>query len=377
VNTDDPMGRTVLMVYWEPAPYVLDLVDRLCLEEAIRIKVLFLRINKSQDWNLELPECSEVLPLRVHEAVCRVVKVIKLERPSVIHLAGWGHQALMLTMLLGWMFRIPVVVESDTPRLPVTSWWRERVKDIFYPMLFKIPRFFLPGGTRQSAYLADYSVPEDRIVIAQMTVDTKRITSFVESVDSVERAEIRKAMKLEDEAVVFLYVGRLVPQKGIEILVRASIDLVRTSDELIQVLVVGDGHCLADLRRRSEAWNWLVLTGRLSGVDLLQAFVAADVLVLPSLSESWGLVINEAMAAGLPVIVSENVGCIDDLVIAEKTGFTVAPGCDDSLRTAMAFVARRSELRRQMGRNCLEHIKNWSIEDEAAIITGVWNKIRR
>ena len=94
---------------------------------------------------------------------------------TILHLAGWGHPVLLGALLMARSLKIPVAVESDTAEgRPDRSWrhfWRHWVKKLLYPLLFRLPSRFLPGGTRQARYLGQYGVEQERMTIAQMTVD--------------------------------------------------------------------------------------------------------------------------------------------------------------------------------------------------------------
>ncbi len=104
------------------------------------------------------------------------------------------------------------------------------------------------------------------------------------------------------------------------------------------------------------------MDGRLEGDALLNAYAAADVFVLPSTFEPWGLVVNEAMAAGLPVIASAAVGCADDLIVDGETGVLIEAGSSSELATSMARLADDIGLRRAMSRAARRRIAPWTLE---------------
>ena len=114
--------------------------------------------------------------------------------------------------------------------------------------------------------------------------------------------------------------------------------------------------------------------GRLSGDAVWEAYNVVDVFVLSSRFEPWGLVVNEAMAAGLPVIVSERVGCIDDLVRPEETGLIVAAHSPGTLLAAMEQMATQPETRRRMAAEAGRRIAGWTLENEAANVMTAWRE---
>jgi glycosyltransferase involved in cell wall biosynthesis len=117
----------------------------------------------------------------------------------------------------------------------------------------------------------------------------------------------------------------------------------------------------------------LIYLGRLEGERLLAAYCSADALVLPSRVEPWGLVVNEGMAAGLPIIVSNRVGCASDLVDGHETGIVYDYAGTDGLFDAMAAMTRNSDLRRIMSTTARVLISSWTLQAEAERILAAWN----
>jgi glycosyltransferase involved in cell wall biosynthesis len=144
----------------------------------------------------------------------------------------------------------------------------------------------------------------------------------------------------------------------------------------LRLAIAGDG----SLRPRVEALAanadcHITYLGRLSGNDVLRAYLAADVVVLPSLFEPWGLVVNEAMACGLPVIVSDRVGCADDLVRHGGTGLVFGAGDKSSLTDAIRLLVRDAPARRLMRHAAESLISDWTLGKEARNIVCAWRQI--
>jgi glycosyltransferase involved in cell wall biosynthesis len=294
---------------------------------------------------------------------------------ELVHLAGWGHPLLLAARVAAWLRRIPVTMESDTP-LPVgLPFWKRAVKRLLYPMLFKLPSRFLPGGSRQAAYLRHYGVAGEKISIAQMTVDVAVIMRHIDGIDRAQRAKIRRDLGLPDDATVFLYVGRMEPHKGLQELIEAFGTLPQDVRSPAVLLLVGDGAMNEMLSRAVKANPRIRWSGRLSGLALLDAYAVADVFVLASRFEPWGLVVNEAMAAGLPVIATDRVGCVDDLALQSETGLVVPAESPDALADAMKSLLLDRPLREKMARNARSVIAGWTLENEAEIIVNTWKKL--
>ncbi|MFO1316192.1 MAG: glycosyltransferase family 4 protein [Burkholderiales bacterium] len=363
------------MIYIEPTPYVLALVRRILSFADAPVEVLFIAGNVSQAWDLSLEGVpGRYLPHGTLAATRAIARKLDSAAFRVVHLAGWGHPVLLAAMLVARLRGIAVAVETDST-LPVTqSWLKRATKSLLYPMMFRIPAMFLPGGTRQKRYLRHYGVPDGRIVVAQMTVDVTAIVNAVFAISVEAREAQRAAMGVAPDECVFLFVGRLDPAKGIAVLLEAF-SLAVTRGAEIRLRIAGDG-IERDMVERATAntarVRWL---GRITGPALLEAYATADVFVLPSVFEPWGLVVNEAMAAGLPVIATDRVGCVDDLVIDGQTGIVVEADSPQLLADAMLRLADDPALRRAMGVAGAERIAGWTIEAEAAIVVDAWRRV--
>jgi len=117
--------------------------------------------------------------------------------------------------------------------------------------------------------------------------------------------------------------------------------------------------------------------GHLKGQDVWKAYCSSDVFVLPTLRDSWALVVNEAMAARLPTIVSNGAGCIDDLVLHGETGFVYPRGSRDALFASMHTLAASPQLRAQLGQKAAQLISDWTLADEARAMTLAWDKVSK
>ena len=364
-----------LLIYIEPTSYLMPLWQEIRACTSGAADIVFLEENLSQSWgfDLQLDPGATVLRGTRWEKFKTLRQLIKKNNIELVHLAGWGHPLLQAALMVSWLRGIPVTMETDTP-LPVgLPVWKRVVKRLVYPLLFKVPAIFLPGGTRQAAYLRHYAVSTERIQVAQMTVDVKAIAAHADKIDTAGRSHVRVRWGLPLGAVVFLYVGRLEPHKGIQTLVNAF-SMLRPVSVPVALLLVGDGSMRADLAKMALADRRICCTGRLSGTALLDVYAAADVFVLPSRFEPWGLVINEAMACGLPVIATDRVGCVDDLVIDGETGYVVSSESMDTLTSVMTKLCQDHILRDKMAHNSRSLIAGWTIEKEAEIIVNTWNR---
>ena len=370
-------SQRALMIYIEPTPYVLALIRRVVSCADAPVDVLFITANVSQHWNLSLEGMPAGYLPRGTAVACReIAKRLSSARYGIVHLAGWGHPVLLGAMLMARLRGVPVAVETDTV-LPVAQQWLKRIaKKFLYPTMLGLPAVFLPGGTRQKRYLQHYGVAERRIVVAQMTVDVVGIASSVMAISPETRHAQRVAMGIAPDECAFLFVGRLEAVKGIAGLLEAFAQ-VSAPGANVRLLIVGDGMLRGVVEMAQAESGRVRWMGRMTGDSLLNVYAAADVFVLPSLFEPWGLVVNEAMAAGLPVIATDRVGCVDDLVVDGETGIVIDADRPSALAEAMRRLANDAPLRHAMGAAARQRIAGWTIEAEAEIVVGAWRQAMR
>lgn len=350
--------KKLLMVYHEPTPYILDLIIALEKTASINIDILFLTENLTQHWNLSLKSNQAILENGLLKTVYQ--HFIK-KKYDVIFLAGWSHPVTLTFLLFAKIFRIPVLVDSDTPfLLPIViPFWKRSVKRLIYPILFRLPNMFLPGGTKQTKYLKYYGVPERKIILEKMTVDIASIQKSITTYSIHAKNEFRKQYGLTENDIVFLFVGRLIERKGL-------LEIVKTFSTIhhskAKCMIVGDGPSKSLLQNVSKN---IIYTGRLEKPDIIKIYFMSDIFLLPAHWEPWGLVINEAMAAGKPVITTDQVGCVDDLVVHQKTGLIIKSQSVPELTAAIHYFLNNPEQIERMSQAALALISSWTIEDSA------------
>jgi glycosyltransferase involved in cell wall biosynthesis len=367
-------GPAVLAIYIEPAPYIVSFIEEIRALWPAPVEVGYIDAAHTQAWGYR-PNGSDdfMLPRGLAGATTELWRRMRTGRYGLVHLAGWGHPVLLLALLIAKANGMLVTMESDTPLMRRPFRWKSLVKLIAYPWLFALVSAFLPGGSRQAAYLRRYAVDDRRIYVAQMTVDVDRIRH---QVSAEPKTEARKRFDIAETETCILYVGRLEPYKGTGDLLEAF-RLVSLQTFGVSLLVVGDGSMRFAVENEMRACERLRYPGRLSGNELWSAYKAADMLVLPSHSESWGLVVNEAMAAGLPVIVTDRVGCADDLVHEGITGLIVPADAPAQLAAAIVRLCEDPELRGSLGRNGAELISTWTLHEQAERTIDAWRAALR
>lgn len=369
----DPSQSGSLLVYIEPTGYVVAQIDALRNAWPGRVDPLFLTENLSQDWGISPSGLGgRRLSSNRLAAVAEIWNLLRSGRYNLVHLAGWGDPLQLTAMLIAWARGIPVTIESDTFEDSASSSLRRMIKRLLYPRLFRLPGLFLPGGHPQSDYLARFEVPSARRRVAQMTVNVEGIRSHHALNGAASRRSLRAALGIPEAATVFIFVGRLELHKGVKDLLIAFDNLGSPDRHL---LIVGDGTLNRSVKDFAERNTCIHALGRLGAEDLLAAYAASDVLVLPSHREPWGLVVNEALACDLPVLVSDRVGCAYDLVMGRGSGLIFQAQSVEELTDALRRMSQMATGRHVMVAAARETISKWTMSASAALITSAWREV--
>ena len=230
---------------------------------------------------------------------------------DAVLLMGWFlkcfHQALWAAKRL----RIPVLVRGDSHLDTPRSTWKCWAKELAYPIFLRCFDCALVVGERNRAYWQHYHYPESRIFSSPHCVDNDWFATH--STDSA-RVSLRTKLGIAQETKVVLFVGKLVDFKR-PLDVIAAVKLLKSKGVNLEVLIAGAGPLEQDLTRAArKAEVRMHMLGFCNQSEMPNAYAASDILVLPSDGrETWGLVVNEALACDKPVVVSDAVGCAPDL----------------------------------------------------------------
>src|SRR3990167_9022413 len=269
--------KKILMLYIEPTPYLLDLINILEKQWSGHIDTVFIKNNFTQQWRLQ--NKHYVLDRQAHRFIYLFRQFFSKKKYDLIFLAGWSYSTTLFFMLCAKLYRIPVVVESDTPLLPNIPYWKRVIKRIIYPLLFKLPNHFLPGGIRQAKYLEHYFVPKHKITLEKMTVDVVGIQQYYQKLPSYFRMMKRNEWGLTDKNFVFLFIGRLIERKGL-------VDLIDAFSEIkllnAKCIIAGDGPLRSTAEAAAKNNPNIIYAGWMESAALLDLYYLADVFVLPA-----------------------------------------------------------------------------------------------
>jgi glycosyltransferase involved in cell wall biosynthesis len=267
-----------------------------------------------------------------------IVAAVRATRPEVALVPGW-HAAVLARALLACRFDgVPLLYRGDSTLESGPTGLRRVAWAVRTAALLHLYRGHLAVGARARAYLRAFGVPPWRIFDAPHAVDNARFAADAAPHQTPDgRRAARAAFGLDDGDFAVLFVGKLEPKKRIGDLIAAVARLRGTA-----LVIVGSGADEPEARALAARLGARVrFAGFLNQGELGRAYAAADCLALPSDGrETWGLVVNEAMATGLPCVVSDRVGCAPDL-ITPQTGATFPLGNVGALAAALAHIAEQ------------------------------------
>jgi glycosyltransferase involved in cell wall biosynthesis len=299
------------------------------------------------------------LPMR------RLWRLLQSGNFDALWVHGYGHQALLRAILYARSRGISVLLRGDSrfgPPWPSAP--RRQAKRLMLGFLFRLIDAFLAVGSANRDYYRNFGVSDDRIFSTPYAVDNDFFASRAAAA-SQRRDAFRAELGLAPDRPVVLYAGKLQRLKRVDDLIEACIGLTSPRPGLPPyLLIVGDGleRAALEARARSLRFDAIKWAGFRNQSELPAFYDLCDVLVLPSDNEAWGLVLNEAMNAGKPVIASDRVGAARDLIHEGINGAVFPAGDVKALRKAIGRVLEQPDRAMQMGRASREIIRKWNFE---------------
>ena len=298
----------------------------------------------------------------------------KLKEFDVVH-THFGRQ--VYDVAVGYYaekYGVPYVLQAHGSLPRIGSWRRLKwVYDVLfgYRLLRDASKVVALSRVEAQQYKA-MGVPEEKIAIIPNGIDLS------EYADLPPEGIFKKKFNMDENEKIVLYLGRIHRIKGIDVLVKAFADVVEKLGDVRLVVVGPDDGYLGELKALVKALrieDKVLITGPLYGEDKLEAYVDADVYVLPSRYEIWGMTVLEAYACGKPVVASR-VGGLKDLVLSKVTGLLSDPGNIRQLANSILYLVNNDDKAREMGLRGKHLVKeNFTIEKAVDKFEVVYREI--
>jgi glycosyltransferase involved in cell wall biosynthesis len=292
----------------------------------------------------------------------KIWKEVRRGRYNALIVHGHTPIAHIIAVGAAKFARTPVFMRCETHsglhRSNVKAALRKPLLGAFYRLLDGV----LAIGSANAAFYRAMGVPDGRIFLMPYAVDNARFLRGA-TMNPGERAETRRQLGVDDGAPVILYASKFQRRKRPDDLIHAAARLDQMGAHF-HLALVGSGEMESELRALVSQLGLRKarFLGFVNQSALPKIYGASDMFVLPSQDEPWGLAINEAMCAGLPIIASREIGCVPDLVQDGRNGRLFDSGNIEGLVQALSEVLQSPALRKRMGGASHEIISRWGYE---------------
>jgi len=304
-----------------------------------------------------------------------IMRIISDNSFDAFIVQGWSMLSFWQAIIACWRTHTPVLVRGDSQLLTRRFFLKRVLKYLIYRWF--MPRFdaYLTVGKRAKEYYLHYGAGQNKMFFVPHAVDNYFFASSRTTLEP-QRESLRRNWGIPKDAFVFLFAGKLISKKRPDDFLRA-LEIAYKHVQGIFGLVAGDGPLRSKLQALSGRFSLPVtFTGFLNQKDMPKAYAVSDILVLPSDGrETWGLVVNEAFASGLPAIVSDKAGCVPDLVIPQETGEVFPCGDVNKLAEIFKSYAVTRDKLKGMGKNAQKIIEGYSIACAAEGTVNAINSI--
>lgn len=319
-------------------------------------------------------------------------KLLAEKKVTALWVQGWQVLAYWQAAWITHKAGIPVWIRGESNDLKPPIGWKEPIKRFLLGQLFKRVDHFLYIGSANRRLYESYGIQAHQLHPAYYCVDNKRFIRQAQEL-ATSREKIRAQWNIPANAFCVLFAGKFIPKKRPFDLIEAiKISTINLTTSNFHILFVGSGVLAPAIRDACDVWydyqapNLIrqptsltnkpiaSLAGFLNQMEMAQAYIAADCMVLASdYGETWGLVANESMASGLPVIISNLAGSSEDLVVENQTGYRFT--CGDIKELSAKLIKMESEPLHaiQMGKEAQQHIAKFSLQNVIYSIQKIAN----
>jgi glycosyltransferase involved in cell wall biosynthesis len=314
-----------------------------------------------------------------NSAIWKMIREGKFD--AVLCYVGYVRASFWIACLAAKLSRTAFLFGTDATTLTPRDgrMWKRPVKRIFWPFLFRLADRVIAPSSGSLSLMRSLGIPDDRVTLIPYVVDNDW---WLAESARVDRAAVRSSWGASPKSTVILFCAKLQPWKR-------PLDLLRAfaKANLPNALLVFAGE--GPLRQQLEAEAALMgvtscvrFLGFVNQTQLPAIYTAADVMVLPSEYEPFGVVVNEAMLCGCPVAASDHVGAARDLIAHGCTGFVFSCGNVEALAEILQQASAEPTRLSEMGRVARARMELWSPRENieatlAAVVHGVSRKVGR
>lgn len=367
----------VVFIITHPIQYYVPLLQGLSKNELLDIHVLYTwgeasitkfdpGFNKTIEWDIPLLDGYNYKFL---ENIAKdpgshhfkgidnpsIVDEIKRLNPDKIVVFGWSYKS-HLKVLRTFHGKVPIYFRGDSHLLNEGLGIKKVIRRIFLRWIYSHVDIAISVGTQNREYYKAMGLKDSQILFAPHAIDEDRFLNT--SIDNNLAQHWLASIGIPENHTVFIYIGKFEYRKNLETLIKAKLQL---KNELCTLLLVGSGPDEDKLKELAIADKHIHFHGFVNQASIASMYKLADVFVLPSISETWGLGVNEAMNCGLSILASDKVGCAVDLI--SDNGYIFKTGDEIDLADKMLTLLKNKQHLSDMKASSLMIIKQWSIKE--------------
>ena len=378
--------KKILYILSHPIQYQSPLLKKLAEQEDINLKVFYLanhtiggldkQFGVNIKWDTPLLDGYEYEFIKNHAPKpdvtsnffglinLNIISKIKKENADVVIVHGWAYLSNWIIFLFSFLFKSRIWIRGESPLNQELKKSKKTlfIKNIvFKHFLFKIIDKFLYIGKQNKDFYTYYGVDEKDLIFAPYAVNNDYFESEYKKYKD-KTPELKKEFNIPNNNIVLISSGKYIEKKRPLDILEA---FKRQQNDNISLILVGEGHLREQMEEKIKNENIrnVTLTGFVNQSQISKYYCVADTFILAStLGETWGLVVNEAMNFGLPIIVSDTPGSAYDLIIPNKNGFIFKTGDINELAKNIKYICENKEFRNSAKKYSLKRIKEYSYD---------------
>jgi len=292
-----------------------------------------------------------------------LIQEIESWKADAILVYGWAYHAHLKAI---WYFKnkIPVFFRGDSTLLNKKNSLKSSIKNLLLTWIYRHTDHAFYVGKNSMAYFKKFGLRNDQLTFAPHAIDNERFAKDY----TTEALALRQKLGVKPAEILILFAGKLEPVKNPELLLNAFEKLNQPNTHL---LFAGNGPLEKQLKAKKEV---LKTASKIHFINFQNQsampgiYQSCDLFCLPSKSESWGLAVNEAMACGKAILVSDQVGCAADLVIKEKNGAIFQSENEPDLVQKLQQLTQHKALLAKFGAASFSIIQSWNFTVSAETI---------
>ncbi len=298
-----------------------------------------------------------------------LIKQVSEWKPDGVLFYGWAYQSHLKAMR-HFKNRLPVYFRGDSTLLDETGGLKQWLRSVMLKWVYRHADYALYAGTRNKAYFKKYGFSDKQLKFTPHAVDNERF--------GVHRTAEAKALRLNlgiaDSDILILFAGKFEEKKAPLLLLNAFLNAGKPGTHL---LFAGNGKLESVLKEKAAGQKNVHFLPFQNQSQMPALYQSSDLFCLPSAGpgETWGLAVNEAMACGKAILISDKVGCAVDLVKPGENGVIFKSGNTGDLTSHLSLLIENgNEKLAAMGQRSKEMIKCWSFENQVSAITSLINE---